>query len=126
MKLNTKRALLMLLLFGLLTNTAFAADDSTHTTAKSFLQTQVDNMDPSYRPIGQLVADNIVAVFLFCGAAFLLYDGLQTSRKKKAGKTAEAAEHKNQLVETAKVLGLTLILFAVFVAAVKSNVIGLT
>jgi len=126
MKLNTKRIFLLLLVSSLLVNTAAAADETTHTTAKSFLQTQVDNMDPSYQPIGQLIADNIVALFLFFGAAFLLYDGLMTSRKKKQGKTAEAAEHKNSLVETAKILGLTLVLFAIFVAATKSNIIGLT
>ena len=127
MKLNTKQIFSILLLSTLLINTAAAADDkTTHTTAKSFLQTQVDNMDPSYQSIGQLVADNIVALFLFFGAAFLLYDGLMTSRKKKQGKTAEAAEHKNSLIETAKILGLTLVLFAIFVAATKSNIIGLT
>ena len=82
LKLNTKRIFILILVSSLLINTAAADDKTTHTTAKSFLQTQVDNMDPSYQPIGQLVADNIVALFLFFGAAFLLYDGLMTSRKK--------------------------------------------
>jgi hypothetical protein len=126
MNLNINRVVLILVFGLLLINTATAADDNKHTTAKSFLQQQVDSMDISYRPIAQMVADNIVAVFLFFGAIFLLYDGLMTSRKKKQGKTAEAAEHKNSLIETAKILGLTLILFAIFVAAAKSNIIGLT
>jgi hypothetical protein len=126
MKLNINRPVLILVFCFLLVNTAAAADENKHTTAKSFLQQQVDSMDPSYRPIAQMVADNIVAVFLFFGAIFLLYDGLMTSRKKKQGRTAEAAEHKNSLVETAKILGLTLVLFAIFVALTKSSVIGLT
>ena len=93
--------------------------------ANSFLQKQVDQMDESYRPIGQLVADNIVAIFGFAGAAFLLYDGIMVSRAKKDGKTGDAAYHENRLIYTAKILGLTLVLYTVFVAATKSSIIGL-
>jgi len=123
MKTIIKTVLTLLLLGIVLTNTAMAADD--HETGKSFLQNQVDNMDPAIQPYGQLVADNIVAIFLFCGGVFLLIDSVMSSYKRKQGKTTEAAWYKNDTVETAKQLGLGIILFGIFVAVVKSKTIGL-
>lgn len=126
MKFNTRKLILNFLigsclLFSLAGNAI--ADDNT--TRESFLQTQVNNMDPVIQPYAQIVADNIVAIFLFGGAVFLLYDGLMASRKKKKGKTTEAAEYKNDTIETAKQLGLALVLFGIFVAVAKSKTLGL-
>lgn len=128
MKFNTKKTLVNILvsfclLFFIGGNALAAADNEE--SGDSFLQTQVDNMDPIIKPYAQFVADNVVATFLFLGGVFLLHDGLQASRKKKQGKTTEAADYKNSTVETAKQLGLALVLFAVFVAAVKSDLINL-
>jgi hypothetical protein len=125
MKFNTLKPFLLILFVSLaLIGTAAAAEEE-HTTGESFLQTQVDSMDPVIQPYAQLVADNIVSIFLFSGAVFLLYDGIMTSMKRKKGRTTEAAEHKNDTIETAKQLGLALILFGVFVAVVKSKTLGL-
>jgi len=128
MKINTRKVfnnVLIAFCLLLLAGSNVLAAEHKEETGKSFLDQQVDKMNPIIRPYAQVIADNIVAIFLFFGGVFLLYDGLQASRKKKKGRTAEAAEYKNNTIETAKELGLALLLFAVFIAVPKSDLINL-
>jgi|GEM_PF-4986975 len=124
--INTNKIIMnFLIAFSLLFLMAGNVAAADNTDRESFLQSQVDDMDPIIQPYAQFVADNLVAVFLFMGGCYLLYDGIMERRYRKKGKTNEAAEHKNNLIEDAGQLGLALVLFAIFVAAVKSDLVGL-
>lgn len=124
MKFNTRKFIMNFLiafslLFLMAGNAAAAPGNDT------FLQNQVDDMDPIIQPYAQVVADNIIAFFLFFGGIILLFDGVMERKYRKKGKTNDAAEHKNNLIEDAVQLGTALLLFGLFVAAAKSDLLGL-
>lgn len=103
-------------------------EDSQNTVSSdsgSFLDNQVNKMNPAIRPFAQVVADNIVLIFNFIGAAAILGFGLWAAIEKKRGHTQQAAEAKHSATSVAMTLIWALILFNIFVALCKSSTFGI-
>lgn len=133
--LNMKRNLFKtiftaFLICSLFIGTAMAADDeeytiSNHVKADSFMQKQVNNMDPAIQPYAQFVADNIVSIFILFIGAFIFYDAIMARISKSKGKTKDSAEHKHSQWETFSMAMVAIILFGIFAAVVQSKTFGL-
>lgn len=104
-------------------------DDSTKETTSengdSFLDEQVNKMDPAIQPFARIVANNLTLIFNFVGGAAILGFGLWAAIEKKRGHTQQAAEAKHTAVDVTKTLLIALVLFNIFVALCKSSTFGI-
>ena len=103
------------------TEDASEEDDS----GDSFLDRQVNKMDPVVRPYAQVIADNLVLFFNFIGAAAILAFGLWATFEKKRGHTQQAADAKHSATDVTLKLIWALILFNIFVALCQSSTFGI-
>lgn len=119
----------MLLIFvGVGTVMAETDDNVEKTTSndgESFLDAQVNNMNPAIQPYARVVADNLVLCFNFIGAAAILGFGLWGVIEKRRGHTQQAAEAKHSATDVVIGLIWALVLFNIFVALCKSSTFGI-
>lgn len=105
------------------TDTEEASDEDNN--GDSFLDEQVNKMDPVVRPYARVIADNIVLFFNFIGAAAILGFGLWSTIEKRRGHTQQAADAKHSATDVAIRLIWALILFNIFVALCRSSTFGI-
>lgn len=104
---------------------AIGAEDDKANNGGSFLHEQANGLDPTLRPFGLLIADNVVFFFnLIVGAAILVSGAIGVYQKKK-GKYGQAADSKYLSWEIAKVGLLTIFLFDLFILITNNHTFGL-